>query len=266
MNSIIRFFKNKNTVTILGILAVAAALVGAYAYQINKQVKPKSVPVAAKTIQPKTKITSDMIKYVDVPSAYISDNAVINSDEILKMYSNYNTVIPEGSMFYNEALNTPEKMPNYLLSKLKNGEFLVSFEPGENGIPYGIMPGSKIDLYMKINSDQGAVQLGRFLENVEVIDVVDDSGNSVYEVSDGTREPSKLVFGLQEDVFLLLFRANYLNVQLFPVQHGTWIDDSQSTIKLSTDELVNYIKSNSVQYPSDPVAGQIRNPIQKVEQ
>ena len=266
MNSIIRFLKNKNTVTILGILIGAAALVGAYAYQINKKVKPKSVPVAASTIQPRTKITSDMIKYVDVPSAYISDNAITDSDEILKMYSNYNTVIPEGSMFFEESLSTPEKMPNYLLTKLKAGEFLVSYDLNDlGGVPYGVMPGSKIDLYMRINSDQGSVQLGRFLENVEVLDVLDDSGYSVYEVSDGTRTPSKLIFGLQEDVFLLLFRANYLNVQLIPVQHGTWIDDSQSVIKLSTEELVNYIKSNVVQYPSDPVAGQIRNPIQKVQ-
>ena len=77
------------------------------------------VPVAAVTIQPKTQITSDMIKYVEVPSAYISDNAVTSDSEILKMYSNFNTVIPAGSMFYKETLTTEKALPNYLLKQLK---------------------------------------------------------------------------------------------------------------------------------------------------
>lgn len=267
MNSIKRFFKNKNTVTVLGIIAIVAMLWGVYTYQINKQVKPKSVPVAAVTIQPKTQITADMISHVEVPSAYISDNAITDESKILSMYSNFNTVIPAGSMFYEETLTTEKALPNYLLKQLKEGEFLITYDLQSSNIAntWGIMPGDKIDLYMRVTSDEGSVMLGKFLENVEVLDVVDSNGNSTYDVSDGSRTADKLVFAAQEDIFLLLLRSNYLDIELFPVQHGAWIDDADATITMTTQELIDYIKARVVSLSTDPVAGQTRKAIQKVQ-
>ncbi len=267
MNSITRFFKNKNTVTVLGIIAIVAMLWGVYTYQINKQVKPKSVPVAAITIQPKTQITADMITYVEVPEAYISKNAVTSDSEIVNKYSNFNTVIPAGSMFYSETLTTEKALPNYLLKTLKEGEFLVTYDLKSSDIAasWGIMPGDKIDLYMRVTSDEGSIMLGKFLENVEVLDVVDSNGNSTYDVNDGSRSADKLVFAAQEDIFLLLLRSNYLSIELFPVQHGAWINDDDKTITLTTQELIDYIKSRVVQLSTDPVAGQTRNTIEKAQ-
>ena len=260
MNSIVRFFKNKNTVTVIGIILIVAILWGGYYYQLQKQVKPVSVPVAAVTIQPRTKITADMITYVDVPKAYISDNAITSDDSILDMYSNYNTVIPAGSMFYSESLTTEKALPNYLLSQLKEGEYLVSYDldSSDSYRSWGIMPGDKVDFYMRVVSDEGSVMLGKFLENVEILDVTDEDGNSTYEVNDGSRSASKLIFAAQEDIFLLLLRSNYLDVELFPVQHGAWINDSETVIKLTTQELIDYIKARVVQLSTDPVPGQIQ--------
>lgn len=268
MNSIKRFFKNKNTVTVLGIIAIVAMLWGVYTYQINKQVKPKSVPVAATTIQPKTQITANMISHVEVPSAYISDNAITDESKILSMYSNFNTVIPAGSMFYEETLTTEKALPNYLLKQLKEGEFLITYDLKSSNIAntWGIMPGDKIDLYMRVTSDEGSVMLGKFLENVEVLDVVDSNGNSTYDVSDGSRSADKLIFAAQEDIFLLLLRSNYLNIELFPVQHGAWIDDADASITMTTQELIDYIKARVVSLSTDPVAGQTRKAIQQVQQ
>lgn len=254
MNSIVRFLKNKNTVTVIGVILIIAILWGGYYYQLQKQVKPKSVPVAATTIQPRTQITSDMIKYVEVPESYISENAVIDESQIINMYANYNTIIPQGSMFYNEALTTQQALPNYILSLLKEGEYAVSYDLSSTDYTtgWGIMPGDKIDLYMRVTSEEGSVMLGKFLENVEIITVTDDDGNNVYEVSDGSRTPSKLIFGVKEDIFLLLLRSNYLDIELFPVQHGAWVDDKDATTKLTTQELIDYIKARTVQLSTDP--------------
>ena len=255
MNSIVRFLKNKNTVTVIGVIAIVGILWGGYYFQLQRQVKPKSVPVAATTIQPRTQITSDMIKYVDVPQAYISENAITNEQDLLNKYANYNTIIPEGSMFYNEAVTTKEALPNYILSLLKEGEFAVSYDLSSTDMTtgWGIMPGDKIDLYMRVTADESSVMLGKLLENVEVLAVTDDNGNNVYEVNDGTRTPSKLIFGVKEDVFLLLLRSNYLDIELFPIQHGAWVDDKDATTKLTTQELVDYIKARTVQLSTDPV-------------
>ena len=83
MNSIVRFLKNKNTVTVLGVIAIVAILWGGYYFQLKRTVNPIKVPVAATTIQPRTRITSDMIKYVDVPKAYITNNAITSQEEVV---------------------------------------------------------------------------------------------------------------------------------------------------------------------------------------
>ena len=62
MISLKRLFRNKNTVTILGVIAVIAILFIGYRIQVVRAVKPvHNVPVSASTIQPRTKITADMI-------------------------------------------------------------------------------------------------------------------------------------------------------------------------------------------------------------
>lgn len=255
MNSIMRFLKNKNTVTVIGVIAIVAILWGGYYYQLQKTVKPKSVPVAATTIQPRTQITSDMIKYVDVPESYISDNAIRDEADLINMYANYNTIIPEGSMFYNESITTKQAMPNYILSLLKEGEYAVSYdlESTELTDGWGIMPGDKIDLYMRVTTEDGSVMLGKLVENIEIIAAVDSEGNNVYEVNDGSRKPSKLIFGVKEDIFLLLLRSNYIDIELFPIQHGTWKDDKDATTQLTTQELVDYIKARTIELSTDPV-------------
>ena len=294
MNSIVRFLKNKNTVTVLGVIAIVAILWGGYYFQLKRTVNPIKVPVAATTIQPRTRITSDMIKYVDVPKAYITNNAITSQEEVVDKYANYNTMIPAGSMFYKETVVNEQAMPNYIQTQLKEGEFGVAYTINmtkkeelnvlinnyndmmwvndlycyhkkrtwaanedtsytESTIGWGIMPGDKIDLYMRVTSDEGSVMLGKLLENVEILAVTDDQGNNVYEVSDGSRTPSKLVFGVKEDIFLLLLRSNYLNIELFPIQHGAWVDDTDTTTKLTTQELIDYIKARTVQLSTDPV-------------
>lgn len=260
MNSIVRFLKNKNTVTVIGVILIIGILWGGYYYQLQKQVKPISVPVAATTIQPRTQITSDMIKYVDVPEAYINQGKVVKDEaSIINKYANYNTVIPEGSMFYNEALTTEQAMPNYVQSLLKEGEYGVAYtiNAAENTISWGIMPGDKIDLYMRVTSEEGSVMLGKLLENVEILAVTDSNGNNVYEVNDGSRVAEKLIFGVKEDIFLLLLRSNYLDVELFPIQHGAWVDDAEATTRLTTQELIDYIKARTVQLSTDPTSSTI---------
>ena len=251
MNSVVRFFKNKNTVTVLGVLLIALILGFGYYYQVQKQVKPISVPVAAVTIQPRTEITSDMITYVEVPEAYISENVVRNEQEIIAKYAQYNTVIPAGSMFYNETLTTKEMLPNYLLSLLTEGP-----KPP-------IMPGEKIDIYMKVTTEEGTVMFGKFLENLEILAVTDSEGLNVYEVTDGSRTPQYLNFGVQEDVFLLLMRAQFLDVEFLPIQHGEWMNDENLEFMVTTQELIDYIKARTIQLSTDPVPG--NNTINKVQ-
>ena len=76
---------------------------------MQKQVKPTKVPVAATTVQPRTQITAEMITYIDVPESYISENVITDESQIIDMYAHYNTLIPQGSMFYQETVTEQQQ-------------------------------------------------------------------------------------------------------------------------------------------------------------
>lgn len=242
-----KFFKNKNTVTILGVILIVAILYFGYTYQINSQVQPTRVAVASTTIQPRTKITADMIKYIEVPAKTITTNTVINSNLIIGMYADYNTVIPEGSMFYKEVLTTAEEMPDSAFVDVKEGDIPYQFAVDmESTYGNSIFPGNQIDLYMKATNDKGEIMVGKFLENVEVLAVKDSSGKHVFENTEENRTPAYIIFGVNYELNILLLKGKYLSeVEIFPVPHGAWVG-TEGQIQVSSDELKAYINNKTV--------------------
>ncbi|MCM1370341.1 MAG: SAF domain-containing protein [Clostridium sp.] len=247
MRSLKKFFKNKNTVTIIGVILIVALLYFGYTYQINTQTKPTRVPVAAATIQPRTKITADMIKYIEVPGASISNNTVMNANDIIDMYANYNTVIPEGSLFYKEALATAKEMPDSAFVDIKQGDIPYQFAVTmESTYGNSIFPGNQIDLYMEAMNENGEVIVGKFIENVEVLAVKDSSGNHVFENTAENRTPAYIIFGVNDELNILLLKAKYLSsVTVFPVPHGAW-KGTEGQIQVSSEELKAYINERTV--------------------
>ena len=73
-----RIIRNKNFVTIAGIIIVLILLYWGYSTQINNAVQPVSVPVAASTIQPRTEITEDMVDMINVPQISVSEKVITN--------------------------------------------------------------------------------------------------------------------------------------------------------------------------------------------
>ena len=255
MNNILislkKFITNKNTVTILGVIVILGLLYWGYNTTIENQVKPVKIPVAKQTIQPRTLITDDMITYIDVPSIAVNTNVQKNKSSIVGMYSNVNTVIPAGSMFYSDVLVTEEQLPDSAFTAVKDGErpYALSVTTAST---YGnsIFPGNKIDVFMKAVDESGQVMVGRLLAQVEVLAVKDSSGENVFEDSTTTRTPATLLFGVPEDVFILLKKSEYLKsygVELFPVPYGGTIP-IEGDLVVDRQELVNFIESNTVTF------------------
>lgn len=247
MRSLKKFFTNKNTITIIGVILIIVILYFGYTYQINSQVKPTRVPVAATTIQPRTKITTEMIEYVDVPASALSQNVMFDVTEITKLYADYNTVIPKGSMFYTDVLTTAEEMPDSAFVDIKEGDIPYQFAVNmETTYGNSVFPGNQIDLYMKATNDKGEIMVGKFLENVEVLAVKDAQGNHVFENTAENRTPAYIIFGVKYDVNILLLKAKYLpEVEIFPVPHGAWVG-TEGQIQVSSEELKNYINEKTV--------------------
>ena len=254
MNQVKKFLKNKNVITVIGVVLIVGLLYAGYRYTIDKAVEPKRVPVAVETINPRTEITSDMIEYIEVAGVAVSENTILDTNSIVGKYSNINTVIPAGSMFYKETVIDKEDLPDIVFTKLQKGETMYRF-PVSVETTYGnaIYPGNYIDIYMKANNDDGKIMVGKLIENVKVLAVNDSSGNPVFEVTDGSRTPSMMLFGLKPDLYILLRKASYMSdgIELYPVPHGQFLDDDvkEGSTQVSTETLKNFIMAKTVDIP-----------------
>ncbi|MBR3199289.1 MAG: hypothetical protein IKG27_04670 [Bacilli bacterium] len=250
LESVKRFFKNKNTVTIVGVIVILVLLYIGYSSQIKQAVNPVSVVVATETIQPRTEITSDMVQTIDMPNISISDNVYTSKNAVIGKYSNVNSVIPKGSMFYKEMVIEKKELPDAAFTKVKTGEVVYNF-PVNMESTYGnsIFPGTIIDIYMKVgNGSDEKVVIGKLLENIEVLAVKDSSGRAVFENTEESRTPAMMIFGLPADLNNLLKAASYLDtigVELYPVPHSGTVDSTGAT-RVSTEELKDYIEAHSI--------------------
>lgn len=251
-----RFIKNKNTVTVLGIFVIILVLYLGYRYQINKMVSPVTgIPVAAETIQPRTKITSDMITYVDIAPIVLQDNVIRSSGQIVGNYSAPSTVIPEGSLFYKGVVVSESELPDSAFVKLEEGQVPYNF-PVTMDSTYGnsIYPNNYIDIYMKAYNEDNTLMVGKLFENIKVLAVKDSSGQNVFENSEESRTPAYLIFGLNNENNILLRKASYMSnfsVELFPVPHGTNVSTEAGETYVSSQTLKDFINANTV--PNDDI-------------
>lgn len=255
MVSFKKILKNKNTVTLIGILIVLGILYFTYNSQINDAVKPVSVPVAATDIQPRTLITSDMVTTMNVPNVAIKPNVIRNQNAIVGKYSNYNTMIPEGSMFFTSTVIKKEELPNYAVINVADGEIPYYFAVNM-ATTYGnsIMPDSYIDVYMKAENDDGVVMVGKLVENIKVLAVKDSSGKHVFEDTSESRIPASIIFGVEPKINILLKKAEYIEqyaVELFPVPHGGVVEKQPGEVAVTSATLQTFIEAHTV--PNDDI-------------
>ena len=210
MKGLSKFLKNKNTVTILGVLACLVILFVGYNMRINQKTALVTVYYANQTIQPKTLITEEMVSRTQVPQSFILGQYFKNYDDIVGKYSNYNTMIAEGSLFYYDLLIDESSLPDAVLYNVNEGERLVSF-PVDTVTTYGnsMMPGNIIDVYVKL-IDGNKVVYGEYFDNVEILGVKDSNGKNVFENTEEERTPAFIYFSLPEAKYLLFTSMNYL--------------------------------------------------------
>lgn len=245
--SVRRFFRNKNTVTILGVFVILGLLYWGYSSRVNEAVAPISVPVAASTIQPRTEITADMITTIEISSIAVTQNVYRSVEALIGKYSAVNSVIPEGSMFYYQTVIDKKDLPDSSFVEVGEGKtpYLFSVDL-ESSFVNSIYPGNKIDIYMKAEDESGKIMIGKLIADLEVVAVKDASGKDVFENTEEDRQAAYFVFGLDEEIHILLRKATYLSgVELIPVPHGGAVA-SEGETRVSTEYLRNYINANTI--------------------
>ena len=245
---------NKNTVTVLGVIFVIYV---AYTIRVNNAVSPISVPYASQQISPGTQITSEYIAYRNVPPGLLKGKVITNANAVLNKYVSPNSIIPEGSLFYESAVIDKDQVENNTTLNYPNGYVLYYMEVNSFST-YGnsIYPGNYIDIYLKAvvkfeaesqyNSDADRVMLDKLLENVKVLAVKDAAGDAVFEDLDNQKTPSMIVFAVPEEYYILLKKSEFLSrydSTLIPVPTNESLKDTPGELKLATEDIKNWINT-----------------------
>ena len=262
-----RFLGNKNTMTIICVLVGVAVLLVGYNYRVNQAVQPVSVPYALKRMEPKSKIEAENVGTIKVSGAFVeqnrnlitSKNYILNSE----YYVNYDTVIPEGGLFYKDQIVTKDKLPDTAFDDIPEGSTVFSLSVDSHST-YGnsIMPGNYIDLYLKATDENNKVIFGKFIESIKVLSVRDSSGKDVFSDSESQKSSAELLFAVKNDLFLLLSEAEFVGgINIVPVPRNKAYreaGDVENGLQVSKQELVDFIL-NKVSELSDEIDINIAN-------
>lgn len=261
-----RMLKSKGFVTgVCAVAAVAVLLVG-YNIRINSVTKPVELPVAKYTIDPKTKITDDMIEYKKIPKGALSSDYYSSKTQIINKYSNINAMIPKGSMFFTELLVNREELPDTALYDLKEGETLYYLTVNMlTSYTNSIMPNNYIDIYISTKENDKAL-VGKLLQDVKILAVKTADGKNVFEGGDESRTPYVILFALKEENHLLLRKINAINnysisdesgkyarIEIIPIPTNVSITNRDEEIEttISSQYLKDYILNMAAELPEE---------------
>jgi len=261
-----KFITNKNVVTIIGVLLVLAILFWGYTSSIKKETNPLNIPVAARKINATTQITSEDVTYMQVANRMVREGVIRSSSQIIGKYTNINVTIPKGSVFYSDWVVDAEKIPGNWIEQLdyESGELGYYMDVNiENTLGNNVLPNTYIDIYMKASDENGTTMFGKLLKNIKVLVVHDRSGNDIFKDSASIGSPSKIGFAVSQELYVLLKKAEYLNVDLILAPRGSTVP-SQDFIIVTSATLRDYIDAQTITVEEDVVEEQTENPNQEI--
>lgn len=255
-----KFLQNKNTVTVLGVVAAIIILYVAYNMRVKSAVNPINVPYAKEQISPGTQITADMVGTRAVPPSMLEGDVLTNQANVIDKYASADTVIPAGSLFYERAVVEQEQLPANIILKYPKGYVLYNMAV-DTASTYGnsVYPGNYIDIYLKavnkvtegetMTADADKIMLGKLVSNVKVLAVKDSSGQPVFSNLDEQRTPAMIVFAVPEEYYILLKKAEYLRTYdstLIPVPTNESLKDEPGDLAISSEQLKEWINRVTV--------------------
>lgn len=257
--SLKKFFSNKNTVTIIGVLVGILVLYLGYNWRVKQAITPISVPYAKVEIPSRTLITSDMIGYTQIPKsmANSSRNLVTNSGLVVGKYVSYGATIPANSLFYSESLMAAEEQPDSAFADIPDNYTIYSLGV-DTHTTYGnsIYPGNYIDLYLKAVDDTGKIIYAKLIESIEVLAVKDSNGEHVFESTVETRTPAELLFAVPDDMYLLLMKAGYITtnqIEIVPVPRNADYSANPGETLVTSSYLKEFITAKTTYVPQDTI-------------
>ena len=256
-----KILSNKNTVTVIGIIAAVLVLYIGYEFRVGRAINPVSVPYARQTIAPGEQITSDMIGEKRVPPAMIDGNAIRNRSDIIDQFVSIDTVIPEGSLFFRRSVVGIGDNPASITFDIPSGHRLFNLPVTmANTMGNSIVPGNYIDIEFRASVrsaggadlttvEQNSLMVGMIMENVRVIAVRDANGRDVFANRDENRVPAMVIFTVPNDYYFLLRKAQNLrqfDSVLTPIPTANQWQEQPDSIQMSSQDIADFINRVTV--------------------
>ena len=186
-----------------------------------------------------------MIRKANIPASFLSGEYARSAEEVVGKYSNYNALISEGSLFYRDLIVSGDELPDAALTDIPEGYSVVNYAVDMNTTyANSMMPGNKINIYMKWTTDDGKVVFGRLYENIDILAVKDSAGQNVFEASDESRTPAYMLFALPEVQFLIFEASTYIttnDIEIVLVPNTIDYKDKEATVELKSADIVEFI-------------------------
>ena len=258
-----RFLGNKNTVTILCVLGGILVLYIGYNWRVSSATEPVRIPYAKNTLSSRHVITSDDIGYMEVASTVVSKmrNVIRASNLLVGQEVAYGNVIQQNSFFFEGDVEDPSinQGTSALLSNIQDGYTLVYLDVDLH-TTYGnaIYPGNYIDLWFEGTDENRRFMYGKFIQSIQVLDVTDRDGNSVFETGSESRTPDQLLFAVPDELKSLLEKAKLVG-ELVPVPRNKSYSENPGATEVSSSYLENYILAQSVVVPEENTSNNNNN-------
>ena len=199
-----------------------------------------------------------MISYMEVAGEFVGNASYYSSeDDIIGKYSNYNTMIAEGSLFYTDLLINEDDLPDSAFMDIPDNYTVINYGVNmDSTYANSMMPNDYINIYFKANDDDGSIMFGKFLSNIKILDVKDSSGQHVFENTEEARTPAYMLFALPEDMHLLFRKALYLSgqygVQLILVPNTQELTEEDAEM-VSSEDIQSFINSKTTMVSVDEI-------------
>ena len=246
-----RFLGNKNTVTILGVVIGIIVLYVGYNWRVNQSVEPQSIPYAKVELKANELITKDQVGTIKVSKSMVdtTPGLLTSLSQVIGKYVSYDSKIPEGGLFYSSQLVAAEQRPNYITENLPKCHTVYSLPVTlHDTYANSIMRDDYIDLYISAVSDEGKVIIAKMIESIQVLDVRDSNGKSVFSSQSETGIPAELIFSVPDSMFLLLTRADHIStnqIKIFPVPRGKEYTENHSATQVASQVIIDFINNKS---------------------
>lgn len=247
VTTIKRFLQNKNTVTILAVLAGIIVLWYFYNYRVDQAITTRKIPYAVKRVDSGKKIESDNILYKDITESTLKNSDIItNITELQDKYICIGNSVPTNGFFYKSQVCEKEELSNSVLDKIPDGYTLYSLSV-DNKTTYAnsILPGDYIDLYMQATNEEGQILYGALIESIEVLEVRDSSGRNVFWDSEAG-DSAFLLFTVPNDYHKLLNLTDMISgIKITPVPRSASYTEKPGATKIGSEDLYYFVMSKA---------------------